>query len=282
MSEQIRAVVAGVALSPHAPLIAIAAAAIAERLNARPVYVHAGEESELKREKLEQLLRMAGIPENHDLLIQDVDPVDAVSDTAARYDAAMIVAGALEEEGMLQRIVGSVARRIARKAECPVLLLPLQVQGLPRFERVVVGARFDDDIAPVLAYVTALLRAMGVRAFTIVQEVGFVNRLTARYASDEEREEFENDQRRILLDYLSVFDLSGFTVDVDVLEESAEGVASVDYARSVGADLLVFQAPSRSLTIWDRLFTHPAESVLSSLPCSMLLFRAEQLREAKE
>jgi len=44
------------------------------------------------------------------------------------------------------------------------------------------------------------------------------------------------------------------------------------YARVVRADLLVMNAP-RKLTLWDRLFPHDLEYILSDLPTDVLIVR---------
>lgn len=273
MSDRTNVVVAGVAFSPHAQLIAATANSFSKLLGASTVFVHVGEEQDETRVRLAGVLRDAGIDGNCELLLRSGTPEDVLLDVADEYDASLLVTGALEEEGMFQRIFGSVARRIARRADCPVLLIPLHVHNVPRLENVVMGVRFGEDIATMLSYTLNLLRAAGKRRLHVVQETDYADRLAARYVDQRERDEFDSEQQRALVDYLSVYDLSDFDIEAEVLDDSTEGVAIVEYARSIGADLVITQAPSRALTFWDRVFTHPAESALASLPCGMLLFR---------
>lgn len=275
MSDRTEVVVAGVAFSPHAQLIAATASRFSDLLGARTVFVHVGEEAEETRTRLAEVLPAAAVQSDCELLLRTGNPEDVLLAIAEEQQATLMVTGALEEEGMFQRIFGSVARRIARKAGCPVLLIPLNVHHVPRLENVVLGVRFDEDLAPMLSYTLRLLRAAGEHRLHIVQETDYADRLAARYIDQREREEFDSEQHRALVDYLSVYDLTDFEVEVQVLDESAEGIAIVEYARSIGADLVITQAPSRALTFWDRVFTHPAESALTSLPCGMLLFRGE-------
>jgi nucleotide-binding universal stress UspA family protein len=275
VSDRTEVIVAGVAFSPHAQLIAATASRFSALLGARTVFVHVGEEAEETRVRLADVLRAAAVDSDCELLLRTGSPEDVLLAVAEEQQAALMVTGALEEEGMFQRIFGSVARRIARKAGCPVLLIPLNVHHVPKLEHVVMGVRFGEDIAPMLSYTLNLLRAAGEHRLHIVQETDYADRLAARYVDQRERDEFDSEQYRALIDYLSVYDLSDFEVEVKVLDDSAEGIAIVEYARSVGSDLVITQAPSRALTFWDRVFTHPAESALTSLPCGMLLYRGE-------
>jgi nucleotide-binding universal stress UspA family protein len=275
VSNNANVIVAGVAFSPSAKMIAAAASSFAILLKAKLVFVHVGEEHEETRRRLFDLLREAEVPGDFSLHLRTGTPEHVLLDVAAEVGATLLLTGALEEEGVFQRIFGSVARRIARRAECPVLLIPLHVQHVPRLHNVVLGVRFGEDLSPMLNYTLDLLRAAGRTKLHIVQETDYADRLAARYVDDRERNEFDSEQHRALVDYLSVYDLKDFDIHVQVLDDSAEGIAIVQYARDVGADLVITQAPPRALTFWDRVLTHPAESALTSLPCGMLLYREE-------
>ncbi len=275
MSERESTIVAGVAFSPHAQLIASSAFVFARRMAARVVFVHVGEEDAETRARLQTMLRAAEGAGECELILRPGNPEDVLLDAAQEVGAQLLITGALESEGMLQRIFGSVARKVARRAKCPVLLLPLNVQSIPRLDRVVLGVHSGEDITAMLRFTLMLLRTAGKSRLHIVQEADFMNRLAARYVDDGEREAFENQQRGALADTLSVYDLSGVDVEAEVLDDSAEGVAIMEYARTIGADLVITQAPPRALTILDRFTSHPADSVLFSLACGILLYRVQ-------
>jgi nucleotide-binding universal stress UspA family protein len=274
VSEQLPTIVAGVAFSPHAGLIASTAFEFARRLHARVVFVHVGEDREETRTRLRELLRAANVSSDCELLLRSGDPADVLIGAAEEEQADLLVTGALETERMIQRIFGSVARKVARRATCPVLLLPLNVNIIPRLDRVVLGVRTGEDISAMLQFALKLLHSAGKSRLHIVQEADYMNRLAARYVDDDDIEQFESMQRSMLADTLSEYDFSGVDVHVEVLDDSAEGIAIVEYARNTGADLVITQAPPRALTLRDRFITHPAESVLFSLPCGILLYRA--------
>lgn len=275
-------IVAGVAFSPHAQLIAATAFEFARRLGARVVFVHVGEDVDTNRDRLREMLRAANVDSDCALHLRTGDPADVLIDAAEEFRADLLVTGALETEGMFQRIFGSVARKIARRARCPVLLLPLNVHAIPRLERVVMGIRAGEEIAAMLQFTLRLLHAAGQSRLHVVQEADYASRLAARYVDEREIEQFENMQRSTLADALSVYDFGDVELEVDVLDDSAEGVAIMEYARNTGADLVITLAPPRALTLRDRLMSHPAETVLFSLPCGILLFRPTEDEDEKE
>lgn len=282
MSDRESTIVAGVAFSPHAQIIASTAFEFARRLDARVVFVHVGDDDAENRHRLREMLRAANIDTECELILRTGDPADVLTGAAEELEAELLVTGALETEGMFQRIFGSVARKIARRAQCPVLLLPLNVHSVPRLDRVVLGVRKGEDFSEMLQFTLHLLHTAGKSHLHIVQEADYANRLAARYVEDSELEEFESMQRSMLADLLAEYDFTGVDVDVEVLDDSDEGIAIVEHARNIGADLVITQAPPRALTLRDRFITHPAESVLFSLPCGILLFRPMDEEEETE
>lgn len=275
MSARETTIVAGVAFSPHAQLIAATAFVFARRLSARVVFVHVGPEDAETRQRLAAVLHEAEITGDCELILRPGNPAEILLEVAEELHADLLITGALESEGMLQTLFGSVARKIARRAQCMVLLLPLNVHTVPRLDHVVMGVRSGEPVESMLNFTLRLLRSAGQSSLRIVQESDYALRLAARYLDEREREAFDSKQRSDLADSLSVFDFSGIDLQVEVLDDSAEGVGLVEHARNNGADLVITQAPSRTLTLRDRLITHPTESVLLDLPCGILLYRSK-------
>ncbi|MFA6235426.1 MAG: universal stress protein [Bacteroidota bacterium] len=282
MSARETTIVAGVAFSPHAQLIASTAFVLARRLSARVVFIHVGSEDVETRQRLNTVLREAEITGDCELVLRPGNPAEILLDVADELHADLLITGALESEGMLQTLFGSVARKVARRAHCPVLLLPLNVHTVPRLDNVVMGVRSGESVDSMLNFTLKLIRSAGQSKLHIVQESDYALRLAARYVDEREREEFESRQRSSLADALSVYDFSGIHLEVAVLDDTAEGIGLAEYARNNGADLVVTQAPSRALTLRDRIITHPAESVLVNLPCGILLYRSESKSAGKE
>jgi len=275
VSNRSNVILAGLALSPHAPSIALTACRFADCLNASVIFVHVGEDTTETKEKLQSLLASINITCTHEVLIRSGSPEDALLHAATEFRAKLLVTGALEQESVFQKLVGSVARKIVRRAMCSVLLVPVHVTSAPKFRNVVVSIRMDNETAMMLAFLKELFSEVDMTRFTLVEDSGFMSRFAARYVSHQERETLNFEHRQALIDYLSVFDFGDIEIRVEVLDEIGEGLALVDYARKTNADLVVFPAPARALTLWDRFLTHPTETVMGRIPCGILFFRPQ-------
>jgi hypothetical protein len=53
--------------------------------------------------------------------------------------------------------------------------------------------------------------------------------------------------------------------------QNGEGIAR--QARTSGVDLLALPVPAEGLSLWDRVFKHPLETVMRRPPCAMLFCR---------
>jgi nucleotide-binding universal stress UspA family protein len=221
-------------------------------------------------EVLHAVLRDASVD---DIVIRSGDPSEVLSSEASSQGADLVVAGALEREALLTSLVGSVARRLVRRAPCPVMLLPVGPGTDEPIKTIVASIEADDISGNMLDAAARIGRALGARSFHIVREPEPAERVALRYATLAERDAANRRSREELSDLAASRDLSGLRVHVNYLGDAVEGIGGVEYARRVGADLLVFPAPSRPLTFWDRFFSHPTERVLDRLPCRLLVYR---------
>ncbi|MDX2174932.1 MAG: universal stress protein [Candidatus Sumerlaeia bacterium] len=268
------------ALSPRAAAVAGEALALGRRLGGEVVFVHAGPEDAEQSAAVEAVLREAsgpGAPAPR-FFVRDAAPEDAAAEVAEEVDADLVVAGALEREGLMEGFFGSIARRIARRVPRSVLLLPAPVTGGRPFRTVVVSVAFDDASRAMVAFAAPFARRAGATELHFIYETDSYDRLAGRVRASEGPDPAEEAgllraaHLVELRHFIEDLDLSGIEVEVEVLE-GAEGLESVDYARRVGADLLVYPAPSRPLRFWDRFLKHPTEVVLERLPCAVLVHR---------
>ncbi len=170
-------------------------------------------------------------------------------------------------------LIGSVARRLVRRAPCPVMLLPVGPDSTGPLKTIVASVEDDAASGHMLDLAARLARALNAKSFHVVREPDAGERVAMRYATLAEREAVNRRRREELSDFTAVRNLSGLRIHINYLGDAMDGVGGVEYARRVGADLLAFPAPSRPLTFWDRLFSHPTERVLDRLPCRLLVYR---------
>lgn len=285
------------ALSPRARAVAGEALALARAVRGELVFLHVGEDMPETRGPLETIMRDletgADTPDTPDaptasvtLRIEPGRPADVVRRVAMEHEANLIVAGALEKEGVIEGLFGSVARRIVRKAPCSVLLLTEPFPTRSQFHRMVISAQLSAAGSRMIRFALDFARRLQTHSLHVVYEPNYFENLASRYERKSLTPVPEDDAAYgvgtliRLQSYLEEFDFAGLEVVSRILE-GAEGLESVEYARGANADLLVFPAPSRPLGFWDRFFHHPTEHVLEKLPCSVLIYREMEGRGKK-
>jgi nucleotide-binding universal stress UspA family protein len=279
-------------LSPRARAVAGEALALARAVRGELVFLHVGEDTPKTRGPLEEILRemkqreFAGadaLEGKVTLRIVAGRPDEVVRRVALEHGANLIVAGALEKEGMIEGLFGSVARRIVRKAPCSVLLLTEPFPTQSRFHRMVISAEMTAGCSSMIRFAVGLARDLKTQSLHMVYEPNYFENLASRYEQKTPLPVLDDNPSCAvgtlirMQSYLEEFDFAGFEVVTRILD-GAEGLESAEYARGTDADLLVFPAPARPLGFWDRFFHHPTEHVLEKLPCSVLIYRKTEGR----
>ena len=121
-----------------------AAAALAKRLNARVVLVHAAETSgslqsgplrvdePSQKRYAQQFQKMISASRADEVITDKVvitgNPVEVILDQAKPRKADLIVVGTHGRRGMKRLMLGSVAEAVVRRASCPVFVVKTQVR----------------------------------------------------------------------------------------------------------------------------------------------------------
>lgn len=282
MSEP-RTVLVSIALSPRAAAVAAEGHRAAKLLGGRTVFFHAGHDSPANRVALREALMAGGVSDvpEQDILVRPGRAAAAICSAAEELNAYLVVLGALEREPTLS-LFGSVARNVARKPPCSVLLLtdPRQRPQPPR--AFAVSLRMNAASADMVRSAVEFARRQGVRTLHFLHEFSVTE---ARWLADGGiGNEVRTDdyvrlrttaEQQLLADFLSAFDLSGHDVHAEALA-GHEGLEAVRYAEQHRADLLMVPAPEQPIRLWDRIFQHPMELALRRLPCTMWLYRPMQ------
>ena len=144
-------VIAGIGLTPRLSAVAYEALSLAQHLGGSVCFVHAGKDVPTTRAAIEAGLADLPFPGvARKLVIRPGRPDKVLCAEARSQNAQLLVAGALEKEGVLADLVGSTARRLARHAPCSVLLLPHPKMTGTAFERILAGMDKADAAAQVL------------------------------------------------------------------------------------------------------------------------------------
>jgi len=274
-------IVVGVAFSPNLKANVFEALRMSVLFNASLVMVHVGEKSGEKKASLQKII--ADFPESlpkYSVLWKAGHPAEVLLNACVDEKADLLILGALQREGLLKYYIGSVARKLTRKCPCDVLLLiKPSVERLPCSYAVVNGlAHEKTEVAIARAFY--VLHALGANRLTIVEEIP-EDDVAVKVDDDrglrkstivKERIKLREDSRvKKILHQIPASFKETVAHDVQPIF-GRRGYSIGHFARVKRADLLVMNAPQKH-SLWDRLFPHDLEYILSDLPTDVLIVR---------
>lgn len=279
--KQYNTLVVGVAFSPNVQANVFEALRMSKMFGASLVLVHVGEKTNKKEALLDKIIYSfgVGIPD-YRVLWRAGNPVKILLGACKGESADLLILGAIKREGFLKYYLGSVARKLTRKAPCDVLLLIK-----PSVDRVACSSAVVNGLAHPKTEETIdrafyVLSNLGAQKLTIVEEIP-EDSVAIRVDDDrslrkstiaKERIKLrENSRVQGLLSHIPKKIKKTLEVVVQPIF-GRRGYSIGHYARVARADLLVMNAPSKP-TLWDRLFPHDLEYILSDLPTDVLIVR---------
>lgn len=268
----------GIAFSPNLKANLFEAIRAANMFGANLIGIHVGEESAEKKNKLKNLLQEAPEIENSFTITwKQGEPVDVILNTCTQENVDLLILGALQKENLYKYYVGSIARKITRKAPCSVLLLiKPSTQRIP-CKHIVVNGLKDDKTAETIKYAFSISKDLQCKRVTIVEEVSQTE-LEVKVNDDKTLRKATIDKERIVTreemrvnSILNEID----TKDIIVKKQSIfgrRGYSIGHYAKVKRADLLVMNSPVKT-NLLDRVFPHDIEYILSELPTDVLIVK---------
>jgi nucleotide-binding universal stress UspA family protein len=276
-----------VAFSPRVEAILAESKRLQDIFKADMIFIHVGEKTLQQEEYIKHLMHRFGLdlPSNK-LLWELGDPVEVIIEKCAEYNVDLVVAGALEKESLVKYFLGSVARKLSRKAKCSVLMLrEPDIKSKP-VQRIVVGGSDHPKTVNTIETAVYIAKKTNAAEVIIIQEsdVSKMALIRSDVFSDDEVEEhkekiFEDENKR-LDTIIQCADCGALTVTVERLDGKPGYVIS-QYAREQKADLLVLNSPDTKLNLIDRVFPHDIEFALADLPCDLLIVHS-QLHETEQ
>lgn len=271
----------GVAFSPNLKANLYEAARLSLLLDSKLLLVHVGESSEEKKNIIREILTPFMAKNlNFELVFQAGEPVEVILETIIKKRIDLLILGALKRENFVKYYVGSIARKITRKAQCSVLMLTNpSVERLP-CKHIVVNGLKDDQTEKAIQAAVYVGNALHSEQLTIVEEITqdelsltvnddkSLRRVNLMKEKLKRREDLriqdilntihEDDKKTISIKTQPIFGKRGYSIG--------------HYAKVVRADLLVMNAPGK-MNFWDRLFPHDLEHILTELPTDLLVIQ---------
>lgn len=271
----------GVAFSPNLKANLYEAARLALFFECKLAIIHVGEKSEDKLKTLKIILKTF-IKDNlkYEVIFKAGDPVKVILNASKEKNIDLLIIGAAKKEKFFTYYVGSIARKITRRAKCSLLLLiNPSIERLP-CQHIVVNGLEDPKTEQTIAtafYVASKLKA---EKLTIVEEIKQTeiaikvdNDKTLRKATI--LKERISNRERSRINHIIEDIPEKITQNIAVKSQpifGTQGYSIGHYAQITRADLLIMNAPIK-MTFWDRLFPHDIEHILTELPTDVLIIQ---------
>ncbi len=242
------------------------------------ILIHVGKKTEELAEKLEVMVKEANLPEDRTRIIwKEGKPGKMILEACQQEKVDLLVAGALKNESFLTYYLGSVGRKIIRKAPCSVLTLIEPKKETTGFSQVV----FNGTQTPITPFVIEqgidFSKQVKAEQVFILNEIKMYGLQMGTAAEDSEQEVAQT-RRQLVQDELKYVEGILENLDKGDLKISIKvtgGRWAIELARfceKIGADLLVV-GDEHKLNFFDRIFPHDLEDLLSTLPCNLLIVK---------
>ncbi len=249
------------------------------------VLIHVGEHTANEEDLLQQALTTAGLqPSEVEVFWEKGDPVDRILHVCKREKVDLLIAGALKKENLVQFYLGTIARKILRKARCSVLMLTNPSSTPSPFRNVVVNAEDSLFVEDALATACKIGLADDAQWLHVVREIKMYG-LTMSAAEQYSEEEYEQFRQQLVRDEVDNVERilqrtphQGLHINIKLVSGKS-GFELAKFAQRKQADLLIVGAPPRRFSLFDRVFTHDHEYIFADLPCNLLIVQPR--KEAK-
>jgi nucleotide-binding universal stress UspA family protein len=267
-----------VAFSPRLEAILGEAKRLADTFGAQLVLLHIGERTRTKEAKLDEVLRKLAINENRLRMIwQEGEPVSTLLELCKLHIIDILIIGAMKKENMLRYYLGSIARRISRKAKCSVLMLIEPNSKGTRFKKIVVNGVENPKTIHTLNTAIYFAKGIGASDITVATELHqpglamtMADDSTAVEASKIRKELTEDEMNKVRAIVTNSNQEGSISMTEKILK-GKPGFAIREYAQQKHADLLVINSPDLNYGLIDRIFTHSMEFILEDLPGNVLV-----------
>ena len=276
--QKIHKILIGVAFSPNLKPNIFEAVRLANLFDAELVGVHVGTKSNQKKADLKALLSEADpLKKPFKAIWKEGNPVNVILETCASEQIDLLILGAIQKENLLKYYVGSIARKITRKAPCSVLLLIKPSVVRVACNHIVVNGLKDEKTEETIRTSVLFSKHLMCKKVTIVEEIS-QSELQVKVDDDKSlrkatiiKERLKNREDQRVKNILKGIDSENISIQMQSIF-GTRGYSIGHYAKIKRADLLVMNAPT-NVGILDRIFPHDIEYILSELPTDVLIVK---------
>lgn len=271
----------GIAFSPNLEANVSEAARISCMLGAKLLLIHVGKGSTEKIQIIDQFIKNCHQAQlSYELLFKDGEPVNVILEAVRENNIDLLLLGALKQERFVKFYLGSIARKITRKATCSVLLITNPSVVRKSCKHLVVNGLKDAHTERTIEAAFYVAHSLGSNQFTIVEEIE-EQKISIKINDDQslrkanllkEKLKRQEDSRvQGILSHIPEEQKKNIHIETQAIF-GKRGYSIGHYAQIARADLLVMNGPKKS-TFLNRFFQHDLDYILKELPTDVLIVR---------
>ncbi len=278
MITNIRKIGLAIAFSPRLEALFAEAIRLKKLLNAELILIHVGEHRSEGESRIATLLNDSGFAENDGVRIcwESGKPSESILDACKKEGVDLLIAGALKKENLVQYYIGTVARKILRRAECSVLLLTDPSPSPRPFKNIVVNAEDSPYVEDAIVAACQLGIKEHATWLHVVREIKMYG-LTMTVSEQYSETEYDSLRQNLIQSEIDNVEKilqriphEGLKVNIKMVAGKS-GFELSKFAQRKHAELLIVGAPPRRFSLFDRFFTHDLEYIFADLPCNLLV-----------
>ena len=265
-----------IAFSPRMEALLCEAKRVKDLHNASLILIHIGQDTEEKRASLEILLDKYRVNRDKTTVIwKEGKPARKIIQVCNQEKVDLLIAGAMKKENVFTYYLGSIARKIIRKAKCSVMVLIEPSLEPKKFDKVVINGTQQSQTPIVIRKGITLCRMEKSSQVFIVNEIKMYL-LRMATASEESEAKAAVIKRQLVQDEINYVENILKDIDQGDLKVNIKvtggrwAVELAKFSEKIHADLLIVGG-QENLNFLDRLFPHDLEDILSNLPCNLLI-----------
>lgn len=278
---QFKTILTGIAFSPNLRANFFEAMRLSVFFKARLILVHVGEKTPQKEEILDLIMGEFENSKDHvDVVWEEGKPVAVILDACKKFNVDLLILGALQREQLFKYYLGSIARKLTRKAPCSVLLLIKPSVTRNQCKHIVVNGLEDPKTKETIHTSFEVAQKIGTNKITVVDEIS-QNEVHVVVSDDKSLRKAtlvkERINKRETSRVYEIIDTVPETLktNVNIKMQSIfgrRGYSIGHYAKLVRADLLIMNSPDK-ISLLDRIFPHDMEYILSEIPTDVLIIK---------
>jgi nucleotide-binding universal stress UspA family protein len=284
MSISYNKIALGIAFSPTAEAMLSETSRLAQLFSAEVLLIHVGKRTTESEGRMNEMITRCNLTrDNLNIVWGSGDPATVILDSCKKHHVDLLVTGALKKENLVQYYVGTIARKILRKARCSVLTLINPSKEPKGFKNVVVSAEDSSYIKDAISTACQFVPRSADAWVHIVRELklyGLTMAASDQYTEaeyDNVRQDLVKQEVQKVEEILQRVPHEGLKINIKMVSGKS-GFELTRFAGRKNADLLVVGAPPRRFSFLDRMFPHDTEYILADLPCNLLIVQPSKYK----